>query len=64
MLMNNPSVIVIGGGLAGLRAALESVRNGVSVIVFSKVHPLRSHSVAAQGGVNAPLGNHIDGMND
>ncbi len=60
----NPEVIIIGGGLTGLRAALESIRNGVKAIIFSKVHPLRSHSVAAQGGINAALGNNTEGAND
>ncbi len=46
-------VIIVGGGLAGLRAAL-AVR-GADVAVISRVHPLRSHSVAAQGGINAAL---------
>src|SRR5512134_28151 len=50
-------VLVIGGGLAGLRAAIEAKRAGRDVAVLSKVHPLRSHSVAAQGGINAALGN-------
>lgn len=50
-------ILVIGGGLAGLRAALEAKRAGRDVAVLSKVHPLRSHSVAAQGGINAALGN-------
>lgn len=50
-------ILVVGGGLAGLRAALEAKRAGCNVAVLSKVHPLRSHSVAAQGGINAPLGN-------
>lgn len=50
-------VIIIGGGLTGLRAALQVSRAGISCAVVSKVHPLRSHSVAAQGGMNAPLGN-------
>ncbi|MFB3886988.1 MAG: FAD-dependent oxidoreductase [Thermodesulfobacteriota bacterium] len=50
-------ILIIGGGLAGLRAAIEAQKAGLSVAVLSKVHPLRSHSVAAQGGVNAPLGN-------
>ncbi len=49
-------IIVIGGGLAGLRAALEAHKHGADVAVISKVHPIRSHSVAAQGGVNASLG--------
>ncbi|HMA05581.1 MAG TPA: FAD-dependent oxidoreductase [Methanomicrobiales archaeon] len=49
--------VVIGGGLTGLRAALRLSRAGLAVAVISKVHPLRSHSVAAQGGMNAALGN-------
>ena len=49
--------VVIGGGLTGLRAALQVSRAGRKVAVISKVHPLRSHSVAAQGGMNAALGN-------
>jgi len=57
-------VIVIGGGLTGLRAAIEAARGGCSVAVVSKVHPLRSHSVAAQGGINASLGNSPDGRDD
>jgi succinate dehydrogenase / fumarate reductase flavoprotein subunit len=48
-------IIVIGGGLAGLRAALEASARGADVAVISKVHPIRSHSVAAQGGINAAL---------
>ncbi|MFZ3060872.1 MAG: FAD-dependent oxidoreductase [Candidatus Methanoperedens sp.] len=47
-------IIIVGGGLAGLRAAL-AIR-GADVAVISRVHPLRSHSVAAQGGINAALG--------
>jgi succinate dehydrogenase / fumarate reductase flavoprotein subunit len=50
-------VIIIGGGLTGLRAALQISRSGQSCAILSKVHPLRSHSVAAQGGMNASLGN-------
>jgi len=50
-------ILVVGGGLAGLRAAIEAKQAGCDVAVLSKVHPLRSHSVAAQGGVNAALGN-------
>ncbi len=49
-------ILVIGGGLAGLRAAIEAKRSGRDVAILSKVHPLRSHSVAAQGGINAALG--------
>jgi succinate dehydrogenase / fumarate reductase flavoprotein subunit len=46
-------IIIVGGGLAGLRAALAAKPADVAVI--SKVHPLRSHSVSAQGGINAAL---------
>ncbi|MFQ5965173.1 MAG: FAD-dependent oxidoreductase [Candidatus Scalinduaceae bacterium] len=56
--------IVVGGGLAGLRAALELNRRNVKVAIISKVYPLRSHSVAAQGGINAALGNHPRGYYD
>lgn len=52
-------VVIIGGGLAGLRAALEASKAADTAIV-SKVHPLRSHTVAAQGGINAPLANVSD----
>tara|TARA_B100001123_G_scaffold116525_1_gene135700 strand:+ start:224 stop:1906 length:1683 start_codon:yes stop_codon:yes gene_type:complete len=48
-------ILIIGAGLAGLRAAVEGVRQGLDVAVVSKVHPVRSHSNAAQGGINAPL---------
>ncbi len=50
-------VLIVGGGLAGLRAALEAYDSGADTAVVSKVYPLRSHSVAAQGGINASLGN-------
>jgi succinate dehydrogenase / fumarate reductase flavoprotein subunit len=53
-------VLIIGGGLTGLMAALTAARQGARVAVLSKVHPLRSHSVAAQGGVNAALGNNLE----
>ena len=49
-------VVVLGAGLAGMRAGLEAARNGVNVAIVSKVHPVRSHSGAAQGGINAALG--------
>jgi succinate dehydrogenase / fumarate reductase flavoprotein subunit len=49
-------VVVLGAGLAGMRAALEAALNGANVAIVSKVHPLRSHSNAAQGGINAALG--------
>ena len=49
--------IVVGGGGAGMRAALELARANLRVAVLSKVFPTRSHTVAAQGGIAAPLGN-------
>ena len=48
-------VLVIGAGLAGLRAALAASDKGADVAVATKVHPVRSHSNAAQGGINAAL---------
>ncbi len=57
-------VLIAGGGLAGLRAAVQVHDAGRSVAVVSKVYPIRSHSGAAQGGVNASLGNHPDGGDD
>lgn len=50
-------VVVVGGGGAGLRAALELTQAGRKVAVISKVYPTRSHTVAAQGGINAALAN-------
>ena len=50
-------VVVVGAGGAGLRAALELSEAGLSVAVLSKVFPTRSHTVAAQGGIGAALGN-------
>ncbi|MBD2083093.1 succinate dehydrogenase/fumarate reductase flavoprotein subunit [Leptolyngbya sp. FACHB-17] len=57
--MIDHDVIIVGGGLAGCRAALEIVRTnpGLSVAVVAKTHPIRSHSVAAQGGMAASLKN-------
>ena len=49
-------VVVVGSGLAGLSAARELTLAGKKVAVVTKVHPLRSHSGAAQGGINAALG--------
>jgi succinate dehydrogenase / fumarate reductase flavoprotein subunit len=62
--MIHHDVIVVGGGLAGLRAAIEAKRAGVDVAILSQVHPGRSHSGQAQGGINAALGNHPDGHDD
>ena len=54
--MQDFDVLVIGGGAAGLRAAIAAKRAGASVALISKTHPLRSNSALAQGGINAPLG--------
>ena len=50
-------VVVVGAGVAGMRAAIEASRYGADVAVVSKLHPTRSHSGAAEGGINAALGN-------
>src|SRR5690554_8168100 len=50
---NGPRVIVVGGGLAGLAAAVRVAEAGVPVDLFSMVPVRRSHSVCAQGGINA-----------
>ena len=57
-------VVIVGGGLTGLRAAMSAADRGRNVAVLSKVHPLRSHSVAAQGGMNAALGNNLSKGSD
>jgi succinate dehydrogenase / fumarate reductase, flavoprotein subunit len=53
-------VVVVGAGLAGMRAAIAAHEAGVDVALVTKVHPVRSHSGAAQGGINAALGNQTD----
>ncbi|BAU11851.1 succinate dehydrogenase flavoprotein subunit [Leptolyngbya sp. NIES-3755] len=57
--MIDHDVIIVGGGLAGSRAALEIARTNpsLSIAVVAKTHPIRSHSVAAQGGMAASLKN-------
>ncbi|MDH4176388.1 MAG: FAD-binding protein [Thermoleophilia bacterium] len=50
-------VLVVGAGCAGMRAAIEAHDRGAKVGVISKLHPTRSHSGAAEGGINAALGN-------
>jgi fumarate reductase flavoprotein subunit len=57
-------VLVIGGGLAGLRIAIGARRRGQDTIVLSLVPPKRSHSAAAQGGMQASLGNVTKGQGD
>ncbi len=53
--MPSYDVLIIGAGLAGQRAALAAAQAGSSVAILSKVHPVRSHSVAAAGGINAAI---------
>ncbi len=53
--MPSHDVLIIGAGLAGQRAALAAAQAGSSVAIVSKVHPVRSHSVAAAGGINAAI---------
>lgn len=62
-MMHYHKILVIGGGLAGLRAAIESAPL-VDTAIISQVHPVRSHSGAAQGGVNAPLANNPAAKDD
>lgn len=61
--MLSHDILIVGGGLAGLAASLQADPS-LSVAIISRVHPLRSHSVAAQGGINAALGNHPQGRDD
>src|SRR5262249_35041709 len=51
--MKHPKIIVVGGGLAGLMATIRVAESGVPVELFSIVPVKRSHSVCAQGGINA-----------
>ncbi|HFL8819458.1 MAG TPA: succinate dehydrogenase flavoprotein subunit [Candidatus Azoamicus sp. OHIO2] len=53
-------VIIIGAGGAGMRAALQLSKSGIKVALVSKVFPTRSHTVSAQGGITAALGNVDD----
>jgi succinate dehydrogenase / fumarate reductase, flavoprotein subunit len=53
-------VLVVGAGCAGMRAAIEAFDQGADVALISKIHPTRSHSGAAEGGINAALGNASD----
>jgi len=52
--VRNHDILIVGAGLAGIRAAVAA-GPGLDVAIVSKVHPVRSHSVAAQGGINAAL---------
>lgn len=57
-------VLIVGAGLAGERAAVEAAEQGLNVIILSLVPPRRSHSSAAQGGMQASLGNSAMGRGD
>ena len=54
---HNYDVVVIGAGGSGLRSTLGLAESGLHVACISKVFPTRSHTVAAQGGIGAALGN-------
>ena len=56
-------ILIVGGGLTGLRAAVR-LCDKFDVGLISKVYPVRSHSIAAQGGINASLANNPDGRDD
>src|SRR6202167_2949479 len=58
--MPEHDVLIIGAGLAGQRAALAAAQAGANVAIMSKVHPVRSHSVAAAGGINAAISDDAD----
>ena len=62
--MHSHDVLIVGAGLAGMRAALAARQAGADVAVISKVHPVRSHSNAAQGGINAALEHAGDDWRD
>ena len=64
MKIEYTDVLVIGGGLAGLRVAIGAKRRGHEALILSLVPPKRSHSAAAQGGMQASLGNVIKGQGD
>jgi len=56
-------ILIVGGGLTGLRAAV-GLCDKYNVGLISKVYPVRSHSIAAQGGINASLANNPEGRDD
>lgn len=64
MKIIHTDLLVIGGGLAGLRTAIAAKRRGQEVIILSLVPPKRSHSAAAQGGMQASLANTVNGYGD
>ena len=64
MAVYQHDVLVVGAGLAGMRATIAAYAGGANVAMISKVHPVRSHSNAAQGGINAALTSRGDSWDD
>ncbi|MBI5331872.1 MAG: fumarate reductase flavoprotein subunit [Betaproteobacteria bacterium] len=64
MKLHTTDVLIIGGGLAGLRTAIATRRRGLETAILSLVPAKRSHSAAAQGGMQASLGNAMKGQGD
>ena len=56
-MIHQYDIVIVGGGISGLYTALKVAQHQHSVAIVSKVHVTRSHSVAAQGGIAAALGN-------
>jgi succinate dehydrogenase / fumarate reductase flavoprotein subunit len=63
MKLEEFDVVIVGAGLSGLRAGLE-LSDTYNTAIISKVYPVRSHSINAQGGINAALGNLEEGKDD
>jgi succinate dehydrogenase / fumarate reductase flavoprotein subunit len=53
--MHEHDVIVVGGGVAGLRAAIAAHEAGADAPIVTKIHPVRTHTGAAEGGINSAL---------
>ena len=64
MAVYEHDVLVVGAGLAGMRATISAYTAGAKVAMITKVHPVRSHSNAAQGGINAALTSRGDDWED
>ena len=64
MAVYEHDVLVVGAGLAGMRATIAADADGVNAAMITKVHPVRSHSNAAQGGINAALTSRGDTWDD
>ena len=64
MAVYQHDVVVVGAGLAGMRATIAAHDRGADVAMITKVHPVRSHSNAAQGGINAALTSRGDSWDD